>query len=468
LALLRHLEPYMSLSLPEIPSSSSSSSGGRLAPNSMQRAPMTRRAIDHELFQNLSHSEAQDFLEAQGDDALAPYVIRPSSKPGQLNVVWRVHKGVFVNIPVQEHDKPAGFALGRRLVVGKPFASTSTASADAQADEMAFEDLDELDANFLTNLVMYADELRRHRKFLNLRRDAVDQVLRREKRENPGAIPYYISVVGGGNSTVPQKGDIGDDDVPSDDEEMRARADQSEAAFAGLAGNFWLSYLPNTTVKHELIRPVVDGVRYRNRTFRSVDPHLLGWFKKNHHKPIQSIGVASSSASSGSSGSSAPSSGLDRALAQDDLARLSAAVGSVTGRPQEAFGAAPLPSYGGTSYGGSMNNPFGGGGVAAASVSSYGGDQLQRREYGSVADPRSGDSYDYGRRDDYSGADRQQGSDGDRYPREDDRGRDRGYGDRGYDDRGGFGDDRSRDDYSSRSSRYSSSSRRQDDDRNWR
>lgn len=90
-----------------------------------------------------------------------------------------------------ELEKPNDWSIGKKLMVGGH----------------TYDDLDELIVKFVEEIVSYADQVFQYRKFKviqtfafptltfqDMEQTEVEDLLRAEKLQNPGAIPYYIIV----------------------------------------------------------------------------------------------------------------------------------------------------------------------------------------------------------------------------------------------------------------------------------
>merc|ERR1712062_837760 len=110
-----------------------------------------------------------------------------------------------------------------------------------------YDELDELVAEFVTGMNEKKNQITSHDKFKFGTEEDIRDLLKDEKADQPLNIPYFLSY----SYKHP--------------------------------GRFLLSYIPNRSVRHELISLVPKGFRFRGMTF--VDPgRLVRWFKQNYQK----------------------------------------------------------------------------------------------------------------------------------------------------------------------------------------
>ncbi|XP_044574909.1 transcription elongation factor SPT6 isoform X1 [Cotesia glomerata] len=199
-----------------------------------QQQTYVKRVIVHTSFHNVSYAECEKMMKTlrQGE-----VIIRPSSKGcDHLVATWKVTDDIYQYIDIKEEDKANDFSLGRRLLIGNN----------------DYEDLDEIIASHINPMAAYAAELldfKYYKRGVDGIKDKAEEILREQKKENPGSIPYIIS------------------------------------ASKNYPGKFLLSYLPRLRCYHEFISVSKDGFRYRGETFARVDK-LVSWFKKNFRMPI--------------------------------------------------------------------------------------------------------------------------------------------------------------------------------------
>ena len=148
------------------------------AKKAKQRQTYVKRVIVHPSFHNVSFSEAENLLKnmKQGDA-----IVRPSSKGADhLTVTWKVTDDVHQHIDVREEEKENSFSLGQRLWIGNE----------------EFEDLDEIIARHVNPMAAYASELldfKYYKSNVGGNKEKAEELLKIQKKENPGGIPYIIS-----------------------------------------------------------------------------------------------------------------------------------------------------------------------------------------------------------------------------------------------------------------------------------
>jgi transcription elongation factor SPT6 len=112
---------------------------------------LLKRAIVHPRFKNVDRETAEALL-GQDTVPVGDFFFRPSSTSyAHLKLSWKFWADVFVHIDVKELDKPNNnnWSLGRRLQIEQDF----------------YDDLDDVVANFVDNIVNYAASVREHRRF---------------------------------------------------------------------------------------------------------------------------------------------------------------------------------------------------------------------------------------------------------------------------------------------------------------
>lgn len=143
-----------------------------------QRQTYVKRVIVHPSFHNIGFSDAEKLLKnmKQGDA-----IVRPSSKGADhLTVTWKVTEDVHQHIDVREEGKENAFSLGQRLWIGNE----------------EFEDLDEIIARHINPMASYASELldfKYYKSNVVGLKDKAEELLKAQKKENPGGIPYILS-----------------------------------------------------------------------------------------------------------------------------------------------------------------------------------------------------------------------------------------------------------------------------------
>ncbi|KAL7027357.1 hypothetical protein ACKWTF_005413 [Chironomus riparius] len=198
------------------------------------RQQYTKRVIVHPSFQNISYADAVKLLKDmdQGD-----VIVRPSSKgTDHLTATWKVADDVFQHIDIRESGKENTFSLGTSLFIGTE----------------EFEDLDEIIARYINPMAGYARDLiafKYYRRELGGLRDKAEEMLKDEKKRNPGKIHYFIS------------------------------------ASKNYPGKFMISYQPRDNCKHEYISITHDGFKFRQQMFDNINS-LMKWFKDHYKDPL--------------------------------------------------------------------------------------------------------------------------------------------------------------------------------------
>ncbi|TGZ45905.1 transcription elongation factor SPT6 isoform X2 [Temnothorax longispinosus] len=204
------------------------------AKKAKQRQIYVKRVIVHPSFHNISFAETVKLMQTmkQGEA-----IVRPSSKGADhLTVTWKVTDDILQHIDVREEGKENAFSLGQSLWIGNE----------------EFEDLDEIIARHVNPMAAYASELldfKYYKPNVEGIKDKAEDILKEQKKENPGGIPYIISAA----KTYP--------------------------------GKFLLSYLPRTRCRHEFVTVTSEGFRFRAQMFGRVSD-LLRWFKEHFRDPV--------------------------------------------------------------------------------------------------------------------------------------------------------------------------------------
>ncbi|XP_076452893.1 transcription elongation factor SPT6-like [Babylonia areolata] len=197
------------------------------------RQTYIKRVIAHPNFRNIAYKECE---KAMASMDLGDVVIRPSSKGSDhLTVTWKVADGILQHIDVTEEGKENAFSLGKSLLIG---------------DE-EFEDLDEIIARHVQPMASSVRDIIGYRYYRpnGDNREAVDKLLKEDKKKTPSKIPYYLS------------------------------------ASIQAPGKFLLSYLPRDTTRHEYFTVTPDGLKYRQQIFSSLNT-MLRWFKEHFRDAI--------------------------------------------------------------------------------------------------------------------------------------------------------------------------------------
>lgn len=109
-----------------------------------ERAQLSKtRNIQHPLFHNFNHKQAEEFLAPQ---AVGDCVLRPSSKgPEYLTVTWKVHNNLFQHLSIHETSR-SGI---KQYIV----------------ENQKYDDLDQLIFQHIQAIAKHVDEMCRHPKF---------------------------------------------------------------------------------------------------------------------------------------------------------------------------------------------------------------------------------------------------------------------------------------------------------------
>ncbi|XP_031835725.1 transcription elongation factor SPT6 isoform X1 [Nomia melanderi] len=204
------------------------------AKKAKQRQTYVKRVIVHPSFHNISFTEAEKLMQTmkQGEA-----IVRPSSKGADhLTVTWKVTDEVYQHIDVREEGKENAFSLGQSLWIGNE----------------EFEDLDEIIARHVNPMAAYASELldfKYYKPTVEGIKDKAEEILKEQKKDNPGGIPYIIS------------------------------------AAKNYPGKFLLSYLPRARCRHEYVTVSPEGFRFRGQMFGRVND-LFRWFKEHFRDPV--------------------------------------------------------------------------------------------------------------------------------------------------------------------------------------
>ncbi|XP_012270306.1 transcription elongation factor SPT6 [Orussus abietinus] len=199
-----------------------------------QRQTYVKRVIVHPSFHNIGFAEAEKLMQTmkQGEA-----IVRPSSKGADhLTVTWKVTDDIYQHIDVREEGKENAFSLGQSLWIGSE----------------EFEDLDEIIARHVNPMAAYAAELldfKYYKPVVEGIKDKAEEILKEQKKENPGGIPYIVS------------------------------------AAKNYPGKFLLSYLPRVRCRHEYVTVSPDGFRFRGQMFGRVSD-LFRWFKEHFRDPV--------------------------------------------------------------------------------------------------------------------------------------------------------------------------------------
>ncbi|XP_046421769.1 transcription elongation factor SPT6 [Neodiprion fabricii] len=211
------------------------------AKKAKQRQTYIKRVIVHPAFHNISFAEAEKFMQNM-DQGEA--IVRPSSKGADhLTVTWKVTDKICQHIDVREEGKENTFSLGQSLWIGNE----------------EFEDLDEIIARHVNPMAAHARDLLYFKYYKDTEgglKDKAEELLKDEKKKNPGKIHYFIS------------------------------------AAKNYPGKFVLSYLPRVRCRHEYVTVTPEGFRFRGQMFDNVNS-LFRWFKEHFRDPVPGQGTPS-------------------------------------------------------------------------------------------------------------------------------------------------------------------------------
>lgn len=128
------------------------------------------RNVQHPLFHNFNHKQAEEFLAAQ---AVGDCVIRPSSRgPTYLTVTWKVANNLFQHLSVEEVPTPHG----KEYVV----------------ERKRYSDLDQLIFQHVQATAKHVNEMCRHPKFREGALPEVIEWLESYTKANPKSSAYVF------------------------------------------------------------------------------------------------------------------------------------------------------------------------------------------------------------------------------------------------------------------------------------
>ena len=210
-----------------------------IAPRKAKKKQFQDRPIDHPMFKNISHGDAEKMLEPR---AIGSFVFRPSSKGNDhLSLTMKVYDDEYAHFDIKELGKEKGNA-------GKGSSANHLRLGEQlRIDREDFEDLDEIIYSFAEPIGKYHKLMKGHRKFAKGDTDAVDQLLRAKRATDNTMVAYALSA----NLNSP--------------------------------GRYFLSYIANSqreTPHHLSIRVSSKGYEFEKQIFRHVEK-LTEYFKKN-------------------------------------------------------------------------------------------------------------------------------------------------------------------------------------------
>ncbi|XP_057338880.1 transcription elongation factor SPT6-like [Microplitis mediator] len=153
----------------------------------------------------------------------------------RFTFTWKVTDDIYQHVEVTETDKPNYYTMGRSLWIGtKKFESPNQIMA-THINAMAYNAEEILESKYYRSEVLGSG-------------GKAEQVLRKQKEENPGRIPFIIS------------------------------------ASKKYPGKFLLSYVPLFLCYHEYVTVTPEGFEYRNQLFKKFKS-LIRWFKNHARNP---------------------------------------------------------------------------------------------------------------------------------------------------------------------------------------
>lgn len=189
----------------------------------------------HPFFKNITYHQ---LLMLNPTLAVGSVTIRPSRKPDHLTISLKVDDGNFMHIDVTELGKTKDFLTGDKFVV----------------NNMTFDDLDEVCANYLDPMVVLINEIY--------------------------AYKYYVDAKGGDKSIIEAH-------LKAEKSAARSRIPYCLSSVKKYPGSFYLAYMPHQTVHYEIFSVKYNGLKLRKIIFSSLET-MLGWFK-NHYRELVSF-----------------------------------------------------------------------------------------------------------------------------------------------------------------------------------
>ena len=227
------------------------------------RPAFRTRPIRHLLYKNISESEAEAEL-GKGDVGEA--LFRPASKDTKT-LYLTIHmpgKDCFWHVLVKEGPKPTG-----QLTLGTPLKISYVPNMD---HPVVYEDLDEIEVQFIQPVAQHLKSLAQHRKWKGGRQDDDDNLL---MQQPDTSTPTW-------------------EEIKLDLQNEKARSHPSKAVYCisfdrGEASpekrGLYLAYILNTTPRREFFMVVPEGFRFRRNVYASVDGMLMAFQKQPRGAP---------------------------------------------------------------------------------------------------------------------------------------------------------------------------------------
>ncbi|KAJ4826591.1 Transcription elongation factor spt6 [Turnera subulata] len=195
----------------------------------LARKHLKPRMIVHPRFHNITTDEAIEFL---SDKDYGESIFSPSSRGvSYLTLTLKIYDGVYSHISIAEDGKE-----------DKDIATLLRIGKILKIGEETFEDLDEVLDRYVDPLLGHLKAMLSYRRFRRGNKAEVDELLRKEKLEEPKRVVYSFGI----SHNHP--------------------------------GHFILSYLRNINVHHEDVVLCPKGFKFRERMFKGID-ELVRYFK---------------------------------------------------------------------------------------------------------------------------------------------------------------------------------------------
>ncbi|KAJ7556307.1 hypothetical protein O6H91_05G078100 [Diphasiastrum complanatum] len=197
-----------------------------------------QRTIIHHCFQNMSLAEVREELSKRDAGSL---LFHPSTRgPSYLSMTLKLYDEIYMHTEILErgkdiHDLASFSRLGNLLIIGGK----------------TFEHLDQVIDQYVNPLMSHWREMLQHRKFMSGTKAEVDELICKEKRDNPLCIPYHFTIC------------------------------------YEHPGAFTLAYARSISANlhHEYISMSPSGFRFRKVLFETPDK-IVNYFQKHFNDPI--------------------------------------------------------------------------------------------------------------------------------------------------------------------------------------